>query len=225
MQIGVISEGHRDRAVIKNILVGLTGIDYNDIISLRPTYSKDETDKALNDPKTESSYSIMQEECEERGLIDGFLALEDQDFIVLHIDTAEADRYGVDRPDRNDANYCENLRNLVIQKINSWLNIDLSNQMLYAVAIEEIDAWILTLYEKGDSTKFVNAKKKLNKVLNQKGIKFNQDPFTHYWEISKDFSKRKHISNEDITSRNCSLNLFCKEVVAKVMPKMKNISE
>lgn len=220
MRIGVISEGHADRAVIMNILVGLTGIDYSNIIALRPTYAQDETDKALNDPKTKSSYSVMQKECEERNLIDGFLAIEEQDFVVLHIDTAEADRYGVERPDKNSHNYCEGLRILVIQQINSWLDIDLSSALLYAIAIEETDAWILTLHEKGDSTKFVNAKKKLNNVLSKKGVKFIHDPFDYYWNISKDFAKNKHITNEDITSRNCSLFLFCKEIESKVLPKM-----
>ncbi len=222
MQIGVISEGHADRAVIMNVLVGLTGLNYKEIIPLRPTYTKDETDKALNDPKTKSSYSIMKEECEERNLIDGFLAIEGQDFIVLHIDTAEADRYGVERPNKKEPTYCKDLRNLVINKINSWLNIDLSDNLLYAVAIEEIDAWILTLYEKGDSTKYVDAKKQLGRVLTKNGVKFIQDPFKYYWEISKEFSKKKHISNEIITIQNCSLNLFCKEVVAKVIPKLGN---
>lgn len=221
MRIGVISEGHRDRAVIMNILVGLTGLDYSDIISLRPTYAKDETDKALNEPKNKSSYSVMQEECEERNLIDGFLALEEQDFIVLHIDTAEADRYGVDRPGKNDAEYCENLRNLVIQQINSWLAVDLSDQLLYAVAIEEIDAWILTLFEHGDSTKFVDPKTRLHRILKKKDIKYIQDPFDHYWSISTDFSKRKVILDEKVTGRNCSLLLFCKEVKEKILPKLR----
>ncbi len=220
MQIGIISEGHSDRAVIMNILVGLTGIDYTNIVSLRPTYRKDETDKAHNDPKTKSSYSVIQEECEERELIDGFLAIEGQDFIVLHIDTAEADRYGVNRPAKIEANYCENFRNLIIKKIESWLNKDLSNQILYAIAIEEIDAWVLTLYERSDSTKYVDAKKRLNRLLNQKGIKFIHDPFKYYWEISKDFSKNKNISNENIISRNCSLRLFSKEVEAKILPRL-----
>src|SRR5689334_22478375 len=121
MQIGIISEGHSDRAVISNILVGITGIDHSDIIPLRPVYTKDETDKALDNPKTKSSYSVMKEECEERSLIDGFLAIDGQDFVVLHLDTAEADRYGVDRPSKGSG-YCEALRDLVIKKIESWLN-------------------------------------------------------------------------------------------------------
>lgn len=89
MRIGVISEGHADRAVILNILVGVLKIDSSDVISLRPIYEKDETDKALNNPLTKSSYSVIKEECESKNLIDGFLSIEGQDFIVIHIDTAK----------------------------------------------------------------------------------------------------------------------------------------
>lgn len=217
MRIGVISEGHADRAVITNILLGLTGIDSSDIIALRPAYIKDETDKAFDKSKTISSYSIIRKECEDRQLIDGFLAIEGQDFIVLHIDTAEADRYEVARPDRNHPDYCEDLRNLVIEHINAWLNIDLSNELLYAVAIEEIDAWVLALYEKGDSSRYIDAKKRLGRILSKQNIKFLNDAFGYYWSISKGLSKKKNINNETILSNNCSLFLFCKEVQNKVL--------
>ena len=75
VRIGVISEGHADRAVISNILMGSLEIDGSDIIPLRPTYGKDETDKALNDPRTKSSYSVIKEECESKELFDGFFLI------------------------------------------------------------------------------------------------------------------------------------------------------
>lgn len=218
MQIGVISEGHADRAVIKNIIVGLTGIDSNDIIAIRPSYLKDETDKAAEKDNTTSSYSIIKKECEEKELLEGFLATEGQDFVAIHIDTAEADRYGVDRPQRkSNANYCEELREAVITEINKWLAVDLSDSILYAVAIEEIDAWILALYEDGSSAKYIDPKKRLNIVLNKKGVKFIQDPFDYYSSLSRDFKKPKVIGDKKVLATNCSLRLFCEEVVAKVV--------
>lgn len=220
MRIGIISEGHADRAVIANILTGLvTGLEMSDIIALRPTYSQDETDKALNDPKTKSSYSIMKEECESKELMDGFFAQDGHDFIVLHIDTAEADKYGVERPEKNDE-YCEQLREAVINQINDWLSVDLSDKILYAIAIEEIDAWVLPVYEKKDSTKIVDAKKKLNFILSKKGVKYDHDPFQYYRTISKPLSKKKHIDREKLLTYNCSLNLFYEEVQAKVLARL-----
>lgn len=223
MRIGVISEGHADRAVVTNIIVGLTGIDRSEIIALRPTYLKDETDKAADDPNTKSSYSIIKKECEERELIDGFLAIEGQEFVVIHIDTAEADRYGVKRPDKKDQDFCKLLRNAVIDEINKWLNADLSKELLYAVAIEEIDAWVLTLYEKNsDSTRFIDAKKRLQRTMSRLNVEFIHDPYDYYLKITKDFSKKKIVTSNQILSSNCSLLLFCEEVINKVIPKIKS---
>ncbi|MDQ6757063.1 MAG: hypothetical protein M3004_09010 [Bacteroidota bacterium] len=217
MRIGVISEGHADRAVISNILAGTIKIDFSDIMPLRPIYEKDETDKALFNPRTKSSYSVIKEECESKELIDGFLAVEGQDFIVIHIDTAEADRYGVIRPNKNEIKYCEKLRQKVIDQINFWLGDDYTSKILYAVAIEEIDAWVLTIYEDRDSTLVVDAKKKLNRILAKKGIKYNHNPFDYYVAISKPLSKKKDLDARNYMKNNCSLLLFIEEIKSKIV--------
>jgi hypothetical protein len=218
MRIGIISEGHADRAVIENILVGLTGLDKSNIIALRPIYSLDETDKANKDPMTFSSWSVVKEECEERELIDGFLAIEGQDFVVIHFDTAEADQYGVNRPAKSST-YCQDLRSLVIDEINSWLKEDISDQILYAIAIEEIDAWILTIYEKKDSTSSISPKEKLSRILARKGINSTSD-YDNYLKLSKPLSKDKEIKKEKLLDYNCSLKAFFEEIKTKVIPKL-----
>jgi hypothetical protein len=141
MRIGVISEGHTDRAVIANLLIGLKNLDSNDIKSIRPDYSKDETDKVYSHAKTAfSTWSIVKEECEKRTSIEQFLSIEDQ-FVVIHIDTAEAEDYGIIRPDKNDPDYCSKLRTLVMEKIEEWIKPPKIDALLHAIAIEEIDAW------------------------------------------------------------------------------------
>ncbi len=217
MRIGVISEGHADRAVISNILAGTIEIDFSDIMPLRPIYEKDETDKALFNPRTKSSYSVIKEECESKELIDGFLAVEGQDFIVIHIDTAEADRYGVMRPNKKEDNYCEKLRQKVIDRINFWLGDDYTSKILYAVAIEEIDAWVLTIYEDRDSTLAVDAKTRLNRILTKKGIKYNHNPFDYYAAVSKPLSKKKDLDAGNYMNNNCSLLLFIEEIKSKII--------
>ena len=218
MRIGVISEGHADRAVIENILLGLTGLDKSNIIALRPIYNLDETDKANKDPMTFSSWSIIKEECEERELIDGFLAMEGQDFVVIHVDTAEADQYGVKRPVKSST-YCQDLRSLVVDEINSWLKKDISDQILYAIAIEEIDAWILTIYEKRDSTSSISPKERLGRILGKKGINSTSD-YDNYLKLSKPLSKDREIKREKFLDYNCSLNAFFEEIKTKVIPKL-----
>lgn len=221
MKIGVISEGHADRAVIENIIVGLTGLDRNDIEAIRPIYNTDETDKALISTKTFSTWSVVKEECEKRELIDGFLAFEGQDFIVIHIDTAEAELYGILRPEKKSKTYCEDLRGLVIQQINKWLKQDLSAEILYAVAIEETDAWILTIYDQNDSTSSAKPKEKLSRVLGKKGIDSSSN-YDNFLSISKPLSKEKQIKQGDFLSYNCSLNAFFEEVKSKVIPKLES---
>lgn len=218
MRIGVISEGHADRAVIENILVGLTGLDSSNVIAIRPIYNLDETDKANKDPMTFSSWSVVKEECEERELIDGFLAMEGQDFVVIHIDTAEADQYGIKRPAKTST-YCQDLRSLVVDEINSWLKEDISDQILYAIAIEEIDAWILTIYEKRDSTTSTSPKEKLEYILRKKDVNSASD-YDNYLKLSKPLSKGREIRREKFLDYNCSLNAFFEEIKTKVIPKL-----
>jgi hypothetical protein len=214
MRIGVISEGHSDRAVITNIILGITGLDKSHLIALRPIDTLDETDKAIRDPKTFSTWSLVKKECEKRELIDGFLAIEGQDFIALHLDTAEAEQYGIKRPGDKSL-----LRDLVVNQVNSWLKKDLANNILYAIAIEETDAWILTIYDKHDSTTSAKPKEKLSRILGKIGIGSTVN-FDNYLKISKPLSKRKEVEREKYLSFNYSLEAFYKEVEEKVVPKL-----
>lgn len=217
MKIGVISEGHADRAVIENIIVGITELDRNAIEALRPIYTTDETDKALLKSKNFSTWSVIKEECEKRELIDGFLAFEGQDFIVIHIDTAEAEHYGISRPIKKSETYCEELRECVIQQINTWLKEDLSNEILYAVAIEETDAWVLTIYDSSDSTSSAKPKEKLDYILGKKKIDSTSN-YDNFISLSKPFSKRKDVEKGKYLKYNCSLAAFFEEVNSKVLP-------
>lgn len=219
MRIGIISEGHADRAVITNILIGLTGIDPSDIESLRPIDKFDETDKATINPLKFGGWNSVKEECEGRKLIDEFLAIEGQDFIVIHIDTAEADQFGIKRPNKKSGNYGEVLRALVVQKINSWLNKDLNDEILFAIAIEEIDAWILTIYDQNDSTTSATPKEKLSRILGKLEINSTSD-YNNFLMISKPLSKEKDIKKGKFLEYNSSLNAFYEEVNTKVVPKV-----
>jgi len=217
MKIGVICEGHADRAVITNIITGITGLDRSNILALRPTNKSDETDKAFKNPKSISSWSVIKEECEKKELINEFLAIEGQDFVVIHIDTAEAGSYGVNSPNKKSDNYCENIRSLVVGKINDWLVTDLSKSILYAVAVEEIDAWVLTIYEQGDSSKPANPKKQLSRVLAKKDLDSTSN-YNNYLILSNPLSKQREITKNNYLSYNCSLKAFHDEVKTKVLP-------
>lgn len=218
MRIGIISEGHADRAVITNILIGITGIDSSDIEPLRPTDKFDETDKASKNKLSFGGWNAVQEECETRKLIDEFLSIEGQDFIVIHLDTAEADQYNIKRPVKSGT-YSLTLRNLVIEQINVWLKGDISKMILYAIAIEEIDAWILPIYESKDSSTSAKPKEKLSLVLGKKKIS-SESNYENFLSLSKNLSKEREIKKGKYLQNNASLSAFFEEVRTKVMPKL-----
>jgi len=214
MKIGVICEGHTDRAVIRNILKGLKGIDSSQIVPLRPDYSFDETDLSQMKADNFSNWSLVKAECENRVKIDHFLSIEGQDFVVIHLDADRSDEYDVPKPTKN-ANYSKKMRNAIVTKINEWLSYKFQDQILYAVAIEETEAWILTIYDKMDSTKSADPKAKLKQKLSRLGIHYNQ---THadFFEISEKFAKEKNFKRENFRNYNESLDAFCKEVEEKL---------
>jgi len=214
MKIGVICEGHTDRAVICNILKGFKGIDSSLIVPLRPDYSRDETDLAELPADSFSNWTIVKKECENRIKISNFLSIEGQDIVIVHIDSAESDEYGVPKP-LKDANYSINLRANIITKINEWLDGQFHDEIIYAIAIEETEAWILTIYEDRDSSNSAKPKEKLKKVLSQRGVKYSQTP-DDFKFISNQFTKKKNFTKGKYLLFNKSLEEFCKEVENKL---------
>lgn len=215
MKIGVICEGHTDRAVIRNLLKGLKGIDSSQITALRPDYSVDETDISYLPTDNFSNWPTVKSECENRKKIDQFLSLEGQDFVIIHIDADRSHEYGVAKPNKQNVDYADILRASIILKINEWLDNKYPNEILYAIAIEETEAWILTIYEKKDSIKSANPKVKLGYILSKKGIHYAQ---THadFFEISSGFSKKKNFDRNGYLKYNKSLKAFCAEVGNKL---------
>lgn len=214
MKIGVICEGHTDRAVIRNILKGLKGVDSSQIVPLRPDYSVDETDLSQMTVDNYSNWSLVKAECENQVKIDRFLSIEGHDFVIIHIDSDCSDEYGVTKPVK-DADYSKKMRDTIIAKINEWLSNNFQDQILYAIAIEETEAWILTIYDKNDSIKSADPKAKLKRTLSKMGIRYDH---THagFYEISEKFSKRKNFRKEKFRDYNESLNNFCQEVEDKL---------
>lgn len=214
MKIGVICEGHTDRAVIANILKGLKDIDSSQIIPLRPDYSKDETDLSSNPVNSFGGWGAVKEECENRQKISRFLSIEDQDTIIIQIDSAESDDYGVSKPIK-DKDYSRVLRQRIIDKVNEWLDHEFLLKTIHAITIEETEAWVLTIYEAKDSSTSANPKSKLKRLLSGKGIKYSHD-WEGFYSISDQFSKKRNFIRKKYQTYNQSLADFCKEVEDKL---------
>jgi len=222
MRIGIVSEGRADQAVIMNIVKGITGLDDSDIKPILPIRALDETDKARIKDKTEfGGFSAIKKELETGTLVEEFLAIDGQEFVIIHLDTAECHAYDVQRPEKKATQYAEKVRSLVIDKINTWLGNINKDQIIYAIAVEETDAWLLPLFEKKDSTTGYKAKEKLAGLLAKKDLDATSN-YENFLILSKPFLKKKHIEKGKFLEYNISLKAFFEEVENKVLPKLKN---
>lgn len=223
MKIGIVAEGKGDCAVLANILEGLGYEDEPHY--LRPQFSLDATDMAT--PAYQqmaaeefSSWTLVRQDCIEKTKFENFLngPIAQDAIIIIQIDTAECEleNYEVERPPK-DKDYCTNLRNTVIDKINEWLEWQYADDIRYAVCIEEMEAWLLPLFEKKDSTLHADPKKKFEKALSNKKNKDNKfkkatDKLKQKGEYakmnfySKSFKKKKEL--EQATKHNQSLHDF-----------------
>ena len=219
MVIGIIAEGTEDQAVIKNILKGVSKILEIEIDTraIRPDLKKDETDKH-NNPQTIGTFQGVKNTCEgmdgEREDFDKFFFFEDSAFMTIQLDTAEIENHNFDftRPTKVDnPKYSTELRNKMIALINSWLDNNYQNQLLYAIAIEELEAWCLTIYDKKDSTLSANPKNQLRRILSKKNIKIdgNNRALSFEQKVTKDFKSAKKL--KQCMNYNESLKDFVNE--------------
>ena len=193
IKIGIIAEGRPDQAVIENIIhYYFKGKEY-EVILLRPDLSVDATDKALQSSAAAGGLARVKKDCEEGILLDKFFAtdFEDKNQLIIQLDTAEIEEYEIIRPNKTEANYCSALRDNVIQKITiDWLQEKYSEQLIFAISIEELEAWLLTLYENKDSINSINPKKKLKKLLHKNNLN-SKEGYDNYASLSRAFKKKK----------------------------------
>src|ERR1035437_6717380 len=129
MIVGIFAEGRGDLAVITNILKGSLTINRSDIRYELPEFDKDQTDLSVMQEQQFSSWTVVKTVCQERGKIDKFFQnpIEQESFIVLHLDTAERhlEGYSVLEPVKNgglnNQEYCTQLRINTINKVDEWL--------------------------------------------------------------------------------------------------------
>jgi hypothetical protein len=168
VKVAIYSEGPADSEVITNILKGALGIDRSDIKYDLPELDFDETDLQNQKIGKFSSWSSVKQECETRKKINDFLNTFDTNrFIVIHLDTAERSDYGATKTvkGKDSVSYSEDLRKEIITTIHTWLKHNYTERIAYAIAIEETDAWVLTLANNisGDTAKIAKPKEKLSR--------------------------------------------------------------
>ena len=219
MRIGIIAEGFADASVIKAVVKKLLGCDGSDIRVLRPEEAFDETDlRALNF----SNWQLVFESCRDTTFLSAFFdSLEGEAVLIVHVDTAERGLpgYEVNEPVRSKGvdytAYSETLRKNVMDKVCSLIAEPYRDRIVYAIAVEETDAWLIPLYENkaGDSASHVRAKETLSKLIG--ADKKRERAFVDTERKSLNYVKLGSALAKDLSQcrkRNKSLDLFCVDV-------------
>lgn len=222
MHVGIIAEGRGDQAVLCNVLKGWLGVDRADITLLRPEERLDETDLHQMQTQHFSNWGLVLEECGQHARLNEFMmSVLDERLLVIHLDTAESHRtdYPVERPNKESLALdeytcllCDRVKAMLREK----LPAEILSQCYFAVAVEETDAWVLTLFEgKADDTgRHLDPKRHLHDKIGKderltrklKGLQV----FDKYDVLTRDFRKRKSISRAG--QSNLSLRLFCESL-------------
>jgi hypothetical protein len=215
MRVAIFAEGRSDAAVLTLILKGWLGINRSDINFRVPELDYDETDLT----STFSNWTIVKQNCIERTQFERFFnSTENAQFAVIQLDTAERQEVGYDvlEPTKTDTpQYSDTLRANIIEKIKGWLDYNYTDKLAYAVAIEEIESWILTIYEKTttETAKYNKSKERFQQhifpklPLKDRNRLTNLSAFEQYRYFSDGFKKKKML--QDCCKRNRSLKLFC----------------
>ena len=88
--------------------------------------------------------------------------------------------------------------------------------MLYAIAIEETEAWCLTIFEKRDTSSIVNTKNLLQKHLNSNNFtyrKFKLHPIKNKREFFETFTKKKKLDKKKYLLQYVEYNASMKDFV------------
>jgi hypothetical protein len=221
IKLGIIAEGITDVWTIENIVEGVfnDGQD-EDIATSTPLQPK-----TLQDP---GSYTLVFDFLKS-GKLQEFLQ-EPNSYAIIHIDTDTVGRWseypwtdeikeilnGIPRLDGNShAKIDETITKVIgfLLKIIGETANDIASRLVFAIAINEIECWILTLHStrKTDNDKIANCLNGLNKngfSIDQNNKALNHGKF--FRPAIQDLMKRKEI--ERIATKNKSLEFFLKQL-------------
>ena len=224
MRVAIFAEGRSDAAVLTTILRGWLGINRTDIDYRVPELDYDETDMSQMSVNQFSNWTIVKQNClEQTQFYRFFNSTENAHFAIIQLDTAERHLIGYEILEPNKTNtddYSSVLRQNVVEKINNWLTNSYRDKLAFAVTIEEMEAWLLTIYEKTttETAKYNQPKERFWQhvfpkfSLKDKNSIKNQPVFQQYLTLSKGFTKKKTLV--DCCKRNVSLKLFCESLNA-----------
>lgn len=228
MRYGIIAEGIADIYVIRNILKYLLKADSTDIYSIRPKEIIDETDAS---EMHFSNWELVMHTCADTGILSAFFdTFEEEGVIIVQIDTAERGEtnYNIPLPIRTKntdwTTYSETLRQAVKAKLEAYIPVQYRCKIIYAIAIEETDAWLIPIFSNSDNdtSSLASPKERLQATIGSLGNKRKKYISTNkrhldYQEIAKQLKR----SLPYCRKANRSLDLFCTDL-EEIITKMNN---
>jgi hypothetical protein len=227
MRIGVVSEGPADFAVVRNVIKGALGLDGSDVDSIRPELNSDETDLNAPGARSFSNWQIVRDECTSGAVIAEYLDFADDRIVIAHVDTAECELEGFDvaRPPRQREDYVSACREAVVTRAREWLTGRAVDRIVFAIAVEETDAWLLPVYAvnmRGDTGAVVDPKKRLiERELPRTNMLSDRErarilalrkELDRYHQLSQPLRKSKALL--EASARNASLDAFVRDLRA-----------
>lgn len=225
MKFAIFCEGKSDAAVITNILKGILKLDRSDIRYSLPELEYDETDLFNQSPLKFGSWTLVKDACINKEQLRTYFENQTTDqeyYAVIQIDSAERNENEfnvIDPPKgKNYAKYSSQLHENIKTKMSEWLKNEYTERIIFAICIEEIEAWLITRLTdyKHDTSKENKPKEyfksKWDKLYNKKDISRlkNMSTFEEYLFHSAVFTKYKLL--EKSRKKNISLDIFCSDL-------------
>jgi hypothetical protein len=211
LKFAIIAEGPTDQTVIANILLG-----YFEHLAEEPAINYIQPPRPLSERPGGWGHVFKSLE---RKDYEG--ALQYNDYLVIHIDTDVQEEAGFDVPRRDggkELTVSERV-NRVIQRLNQEIDNDFnranSNRVLFAIAVDTIECWLLPLLcERNKVAKTTGCLETANRALrkaNCDGLSAGANKFIDAYErASSDY--RRHNRLMECHDRNPSLELFVNQL-------------
>ncbi len=227
--ISIIAEGAEDIGVVKTILKSF-GFDGSEIIPIRPALSQDATDRYQNS-QTIGTFQGVKNACigkdGRRPDFERAFSMNDSNYMVIQLDTLEIENHDFEfkKPLKvNNENYCNELRKSVIDKIDEWLDQNYKDKLFYAVTIEELESWCLTIFENQNTVHLNNVKHRWELYLRRNNLTYSDlklDPTKHktqYFEkITQKYKFHKLEKLRQFSEYNQSLKYFVQSLDDKLI--------
>lgn len=217
LTFGLIAEGKTDQIVLRNILIGY----FNDIdLIIRELQPSFDVTEAAQMSEFGGWYNVFHY-CKSDFLLGAF---EQNDFVVIHLDTDRSYEKNFDVPKIPTENIQsfvarvkEKITKVIQSNVEEYIYIQIVPRIIFAIAVDEIECWLLPLYyDDKIQSSTNNCLYKLSQKLPTHNIILKKERRV-YERISKDLMKQKKLFQA--YPKNPSFELFVEDLSQKTTPQ------